>query len=69
MTGITVEGNSRLHIEGSQFVNNSHTLLEASALYIGGRTNATIEATSFTSNKAQHRSCGAALVCQQATGA
>lgn len=48
---------------------NSHVFLEASALYIGGRTKATITATSFTSNKVQNGAmAGAAFVCEQATG-
>lgn len=41
-TGITLEGQTgRIHIKDSNFVNNSHTRLEAPVLYIAGKTNAT----------------------------
>jgi hypothetical protein len=69
-TGVTVEGNSVLHIQGSQFVNNSHNPLEAPALYIAGSTRATITTTTFSSNRVEGLDCqaGSVRVLEDATG-
>jgi hypothetical protein len=72
-TGVTVDGqNSTLHIEGSSFVNNTawHTKQEAPALYITGRTKATITATTFSNNSVRSAECevGAVGVMQNAIG-
>lgn len=69
-TGVTVEGQtSRLHIEDSRFINNSHTLVEAPVMYIGGRTNATISNTNFSDNYAAYPLRGGGmLIDEDATG-
>lgn len=68
--GVTVEGQtSRLHIEDSRFINNSHTLVEAPVMYIGGRTNATISNTNFSDNYAAYPLRGGGiLIDEDATG-
>jgi hypothetical protein len=68
-TGITVEGDSRLHIQDSQFVNNSHTLLEGHVLHIRGKTSATISNTSFSNNRVVYPVKGGAVkIFEQSTG-
>lgn len=70
-TGVTVAGqNSTLHIEGSSFVNNTATKQEAPALYITGRTKATITATTFHNNSVQSAEgeVGAVGIMQNAIG-
>jgi hypothetical protein len=70
-TGVTVEGTtSRLHIEGSSFVSNSHALLEAPALHISGRANATVTSTTFSNNRVECLACGAGaiIISEEATG-
>jgi hypothetical protein len=70
-TGITVEGQTgRIRIKDSNFVNNSHTRLEAPVLYIAGKTNATISNTSFSNNRAEYPlRAGAITILEQSTGA
>jgi hypothetical protein len=69
-TGITVDGQtSRLHIQDSRFINNSHTLLEAPAVYVAGKSDATISNTSFSNNWVEYPVKGGAVkICEQSTG-
>lgn len=61
-TGVTANA-SKLHIERSGFINNTHTSWEGPALYIAVGTNATITSTTFTGNRVwKCLDCGAGAV-------